>query len=458
MSVLVTFLAICLALAGGFLILMRPMWAFVLVMVIFALEQLLQSYFAAFRDHASLFNYIVAVAAALAAGLRILRRDPVLAGLSNPVTYLIGAQLLLWLVAMTYSPAPDAVVVNLMDALPYFVLLIVVTPLLVGDLREIHRSLVGIMVVGSIIAVLIIFNPRSVYYAGRLSLDLGMSMHHGRHGNVLALAEMGGMVALIGGLLAPHTRNPLYAVARIAGLILGLGLAIGSGSRGQVLATLVAGILFYPMARRVNSIRNFFFTSFGLLVLAFMAYFTFTLFIGHQNRERWDILLMIRDIGQRFDMCQRFLEAWIASPQHWLFGMGTNSWIVLSGESTVQGNYVHNVAVEILCEHGLVGAAIFTATTYLVIRAGVRMWRSYLDDPAMRSAAAVLLAICAYSLFNQLKEGSMVSMAPFYLWLVLAKVAKREEMLATDPLSRDLEVPAFDEVDHNLARGYALPS
>src|SRR5262245_40302657 len=151
MAFFLTLLTIGLALSGALLILVRPMWAFVLVMVIFALEQLLQSYIGAFVENQALFNYIVAIVASLAAILRILRRDPVTSGLANPVTYLIYAQLLLWMVAMTYSPVPDAAWTNFKDAWPYLVLFIIITPLLVSDLREAHASLLGILIVGSII-------------------------------------------------------------------------------------------------------------------------------------------------------------------------------------------------------------------------------------------------------------------------------------------------------------------
>jgi O-antigen ligase len=260
-----------------------------------------------------------------------------------------------------------------------------------------------------------------------------MAMEQGsRFGNVLALAELGGTVALIAAMIVPWRQRSLFTVIRIAAFVIGLGLAIGSGSRGQVLATVVAGILFYPLARRINNLRSFFLTAFGLMTLAVVVYVTFLLFIGYQNRTRWDIGFMLRDIGGRFDMCWAFMQAWYASPAHWLFGLGTNAWITVSGDSGIHGNYVHNIAIEVLCEHGLVGGAIFAATTVLVCIGGLKMWRMHRDNPPLRSAAAILLAISAFSLFNSLKAGNITSMMPFYFWLVLAKIAKREEIMAAE--------------------------
>jgi hypothetical protein len=433
MSLDALILTVPLALAAATVLFLRPLWGFVLVMLFFGLEQLIQSYFGVFRDNPAMFNFVVAVAAAVGVAVRVSRRDPVLSGLNNAVTYLVFAQFTLWLVAMVYSPVPDVAWGTFLDCWPYLVLLLIVTPLLVGDLADAHDAFMKVMIAGALICVLIMFNPSSTYYAGRLSLDLGMAMEQGsRFGNVLALAELGGTVALIAAMIVPWRQRSLFTVIRIAAFVIGLGLAIGSGSRGQVLATVVAGILFYPLARRINNLRSFFLTAFGLMTLAVVVYVTFLLFIGYQNRTRWDIGFMLRDIGGRFDMCWAFMQAWYASPAHWLFGLGTNAWITVSGDSGIHGNYVHNIAIEVLCEHGLVGGAIFAATTVLVCIGGLKMWRMHRDNPPLRSAAAILLAISAFSLFNSLKAGNITSMMPFYFWLVLAKIAKREEIMAAE--------------------------
>jgi O-antigen ligase len=445
------------ALAGVAAILLRPMWAFLLILIMFALEQLLQSYFNVFQSYPALFNYIVGLVAVLAVGLRVLQRTPITSGLNNPVTYLIFAQFALWLGAMLYSPAPDVASGSLRAAWQPLILFLAVMPLLVVDLPEFRRILVAVMLVGSIMAALIILNPRSTYYSGRMVLDLGMTgLRKDQYGNPLAVAELGGMVALVAALIMPTRRSGLFTALRIGAFTAGMGLAIGSGSRGQVLATAVAGILFYPAARRLNSIRNFFLTAFGLLTLMVGVYFAFQLFIGEQNRERWDIRMMVEDISGRFEMVWLFLDAWIASPSHWLFGLGTNAWADVYGASDVGGNYVHNIAVEVLCEHGLVGAAILIATVVLTVRAGVRMWSLHRDDPALRSAAAVFLALGAFMLFNSLKQGSITSGAPFFIWLVLAKISRREESLLASNLAREESKYALAEPMHATQPGYAM--
>jgi O-antigen ligase len=155
-------------------------------------------------------------------------------------------------------------------------------------------------------------------------------------------------------------------------------------------------------------------------------------------------------------MCGQFLQLWLSSPTHWLFGLGTNAWVQISNSSDLRGNYVHNVAVEILCEHGIVGAAILVAVTVLTIRAGIRLWDQHRDDPALRSAAAIFLAISAFALFNALKQGSIVAITPFYWWLVMAKIARHEERLMPAGGIAPSAQPSSVDLEYGEQPGYAL--
>lgn len=435
-------ITVCLALVGVGLVLSRPHWALLLIVIMYALEQLLQSYVPLFRTHYALFNYGVAMLAGFAMLLRIAKGEPVGSGMKCAAIGLIYTQFLLWLLGMLYSPAPDVALLHLQANWPYMLLLLVVMPLLVVELPEVRQVMIGLLVVGPIIAVLLIVNPNSSYHAGRLVVDLGM-VGEGREqfGNPLATAELGGVMALVAALIQPSVRARGFTLLRTIAFVCGLGLAIGSGSRGQVFATVVAGVIFYPVAKRVNNVRSFFLTAIGLLVLMGGVYLTFKLFIGEQNQRRWDIALMVEHVTLRFDMASSFLQEYIARPSHWLFGLGTNSWTLVSGASDTRGNYVHNVAVEILCEQGIFGAAVFVISGVLALQEGRRLWALHADDPALRSTTAILLALSAYTLFLSLKEGSITAAMPFYWWLILVKVSRHERSLAAT------HAPAPDVVD-----------
>jgi hypothetical protein len=427
MMIILTTFAVIATIIGLIAVLFRPHWAFVVVIAFFALEQLARTFFPVFSVHGAFLNYAMVALAMLAVFLRITRREPIFSGLNNPVTYLVFAQYGLWLLGMLYSPVPESAAYSLLSW-PYIVLYLCILPLLIIDLEEFHKSLMGLMVVGIICALMIFLNPRASYYGGRLVLETGTTaVRKDIYGNPLAVAELAGIVALIAALLVPHTKRGMFGVMRVVGFILCLGLAVGSGSRGQVLAAVVAGVLFFPVARRLANVRGFILTSLGLMVLVVAIYATFSIFIGEQNRGRWSMDLLSSHFEGRYEMALRFVDAWSSSPSSWFFGMGTNAWSSISGVSG-QGDYVHNIAVELLCEQGLVGASIFVLTIVLTIVGGKRMWSMYKDNPAMRSAVALFFALSAYSLFNALKQGSITSVDPFYWWLLLSKVARHEQL------------------------------
>jgi len=418
------------AVCGTLYVLWRPHWVFVLVISMFPMEQLLQVYISAFSTHRTWFNYIVGTLSVLAVVFRMSRREPVLLGYRNPITTLVAVLYVLWTVGVLFSPARDIAVDSWRQGIPYIGLLLVFLPLLVKDIFEFRQLLSGMMFLGSVIAVLVIANPNSSYYSGRLFLDLGMVAGVDRFGSPLALGEMGGMIALVAVLARPNKATGIYTLLRIAAFVSGMGLAIGSGSRGQVLAAAITGILFYPLARKIANPRQFFLGAAGFGFVVFGLYAVFKLFIGAQNEQRWNAFGMLRDTTLRLNMAMDLLHAYIASPSHWLLGLGTNAYASISPDQYTI--YVHNVVAEILCEHGIVGAILFAAITVLTFKYGRRLWSLYRDDPSMRATVAVLLASCTYALFLALKQGSISYPAPFFWWMVLAKLYKHEERVLAE--------------------------
>lgn len=455
MQLLQTLVAIG-ALAGALYLLWRPQWVFVMVIAMFPLEQLLQVYVPAFGGRGTLFNYLVGGMAVAAVALRVMRRDSILLGAKNALLIVVVLIYTLWVAGIFYTPAHEVAVNGAIIGYPYIILLVVFLPLLVLDIFEFRKLITGLMLIGSAIAVLIITNPNSSYYSGRLYLDLGMLDTADRQtGNPLALGELGGMLALSAALIKPVKASQLFTLLRISAFVCGFGLAIGSGSRGQVLAAAIAGILFYPMARKIANPKQFFVSVAGFAVLILGLYIVFKMFIGAQNEQRWNAFAMLRDTTQRMDMVMALLGAYLASPQNWLFGLGTNAFASIGHNKDVL--YVHNVVAEMLCEHGLVGAALFAFAVTITAKYGRRLWSQYRDDPSMRATVALLLAICTYALFLALKQGSISYPAPFFWWLVLAKLAKHEEhlMLAAAPEDAELEGHGDGVVEAPVSAGPA---
>lgn len=445
-------------------ILWRPHWMFVVVIALFPLEQLLTVYLPQLGARSWLFNVIVGSLAVFAVATRALRREPMTSGYLNGVTVLVWALYVLFAVGVVYTPAKEEARMRLVGGLPYFGLLLLLLPLLIVDIREFQRMVTGLMVLGTAIAVLIIVNPNSSYHGGRLMLDLGMT-GGGPHdrGNPLALAELGGGMALAAALIRPPWPNPLFNALRIAAFIAGFGLAIGSGSRGQVLAAGITGVLFFPLARRLANPKQFIINSIGFGVLLGGIYLVFKLFIGQQNRERWDVWQMMQDILLRLDLVWELLAAWLASPAHWMFGLGTQAFAAITTRH--HEVYVHNIAAEILCQHGIVGFVIFLSFTWLTFKYGYQLWTIYKDDPTMRATVATLSAICFYGLVLALKQGSIYHPTPFFWWIVLAKLSLHEQRelawnraVIVEDLPEDSQAGDDGMVDPDLAVAYGRPS
>lgn len=444
LGILIAVAAACAALV----VLARPHLAFVLLMVMFPLKQLLQTYIPFVANYPVSVNIAIGLLVLFATLTRFMRRELVDSGYLNRVTVLVAILYFLWLVGIVYSPSRD-VMWTYIERLPtdalYLGLLLFFMPLLVQDVFEFRRALYGLMLVGSLICVLIMVNPASVYWSGRLVLDLGMLATGRDIGNALATASLGAMTALVAALIRPAHPSFMITALRIGAFIAGMGMAIGSDSRGQVLAAAIVGIIFFPMSRKLANPKQFFVVIIGFIVLVAGLLMVFQMFVSDVNRERWNPIDMLVSTTMRLEMVWRLFEYYLSSPMHWLFGLGTGAYASISLDTTVARDYVHNIAAEVLCEHGLVGAALFIAMIIILFKQGRRLWSMYSDDPVMRSTIALLAAICVFTLLESLKQGSMHYPAPFFWWVILAKLATREELVRA---SEEQYAPEEDALEY----------
>ncbi len=407
-------------------VIMRPHWAVVIILVMFPLEQALQGYFPFLATNGKIVNASVGFLALFAIGTRVVRGERLFSGVFNLATIAaIGLYLFTW-VGLLWSPSERGLDL-LIFGIPYVVLLLFATQLLIDDVADFHRLAVGVMLVGSIIAALVMLNPATVFEGGRLTVDIGLYAGEASS-NPLALATLGGLMAVLAILVQFEKPRPFHMFLRLSAFALGLGLAIQSGSRGQVLAAVVVGVAFYPLARRVASVGQFFLSAFGYAFLFLSLYVVFNLFVGDWNRDRWDIYSAIDVTGGRLDNVADLMAAYASEPGKWLFGLGTNAFPAVTGSSL---GYVHNQPIEVLCELGLIGASLLIVAGLVVARAAVWLWRVYGNDPVKRGSVAALAGLVAFSLIISLKQGSITVSGPTSLmwWLVLARIAAHERRL-----------------------------
>jgi hypothetical protein len=438
------------ALTGVVLAIMRPHWAVVLIIALWPMEQLLQNYLAVFRAYTPLYNFCIAGLTTVALVMRLGRKQKVFSGFVNPVTIMVFLLYVLWTAGLLYTPSPAYAISVFEQSLPYLILKLLIFPLLILDYEELKKIFPALMIVGTTTCLLILTDPNSQILGGRLMLDTGTS---GRFGSPLAIAELGGLTALVAALYLPVRRGPVMMAMRVGAFLAGFAVSIGSGSRGQVFAAVACGILFYPLARRLNNPKQFFLNMAGLGLLLMGIYFVFNQFIGYENQQRWSADLMSRDVEGRWLMVRLLLDAYLASPGSWLLGLGPGAF------NSIHGGYVHNVPAEILCEHGLVGISIFLLIAGMTLRCALGLWRMFRDDPLTRSITAILFAISLNEFILTCKQGSVSDPTPFYWWIIIGKMYYHHRQMAQETaLEHETEMSTegdgFDEDGGYLDASY----
>ncbi|MCH7496449.1 MAG: O-antigen ligase family protein [Candidatus Marinimicrobia bacterium] len=150
-------------------------------------------------------------------------------------------------------------------------------------------------------------------------------------------------------------------------LPLGLFLvaALFTGSRGPVLSFILATALMGSLASRTTRRRTLYWglliTTLVMLVMVFSpealtSRFQFYLQGGEIAQTRQGLVLL-NTVVQRIYLWEKALTLWTQNIQHLLVGVGTAGYIAAFTWRDVE--YPHNLPLEILTEHGLLGLSVF---------------------------------------------------------------------------------------------------
>jgi hypothetical protein len=440
----------------------RPQLAFALVLSLYPLKQLIGSYLPIFMRVSLLFNVIVFAAVFVAVLTRFTRRERPTAGLLNGLTvvtlilYAYATFALLW--------TPGNGVARWMDGYAYWVMNVALLPLALSTVADFRKVLVPILIVGVIVAVLFYVNPKASWYSGRFTIYIaGRGTGDEIRANPLAVGQFGGSVAIVAALMLSGRVSLLINALRVVAILTGLGLAVTSGSRAQAVFAMGTMVLFYPLARPIKNLKQFILTAGGGVFLLAMMGIVFELFLGHQRGQavRWNVGGWGEQIVERFGDAALLLKAYIASPESYLQGLGTNAFSYVSGFGGM--SYAHNAPIEMLCELGLIGLTLYLIATVLAFKWGRQLFRDHKEEPLDRAAAAVLLALTFYAFTLSQKQYTFVAMPePWWLWIIMAKLAvHRQRQLKLEAWHDDgIAEPDADHVeatDEHEPRG-AVPA
>jgi hypothetical protein len=432
---------------------LRPPLAFALVVLMFPMEQVIQAHAPGLISSAfgiKAVNYGVGVTAVFAAAKACLTRPKGFSRWMNTAT-VSALSLLAWAaVSLLWSPGRAEGLEVVVGNIPYLVLFIIVAPLLVGDIDDLRMSQQAVMVIGMVLCAIIVVSPEFTSRFGRL----GYVVASGVRSNPLAIGELGGVVLLVGATMRGSTLLgfPLLPL-RVAAAILGVLVAIKSGSRGQLAFALMVTILFVPVAAPVRNVGAFISSAIIVGLTVVVVDFVISTQLQGIEARRFSGEALLYGDSSAFGRVNNVIalgSEWIRNPLAILIGLGYYAFSSLSASGGQP--YSHVMFADALFELGIPGV-VLTATGLIVSGLSVlRLFRAFGSDRVLRATVAVMGGMLAYQVLLANKQGTMWGIPMlFMLQAVVTRIWLRER----DAMEEQSLVAEEDEEAHD---GYAVAS
>jgi len=435
---LVTFMIMCLM---GTL---RTGWAFAFLVLFFALEVTVQASADIFRSNSALANFLVTGVVFVALLRESASQFRPFLGYFN-TTMKLTCVLFGWsIVTVAWSPAlsiePQEGFNLISEGWPYFILIVLWMPMLIGSVGDWQRSLNVVLLIGVVVVVSVLVNPEFTVKSGRIGISLGGK---GRT-SPLAIGQMGGTLAIIGALYVPQfVSNKVSLALRIGAFVMGFLLALYSGSRGQVLFAGIVIAVCLPLSKKIRDVRTFASTLALLGFLGVTAYFVFDFVVGGMDFNRWDSKYVDGATDVRAASVSKLLIVFATTPSAWLTGLGFNAFSSVCSELSMP--YSHSTFADILAELGLPAFIVLIAMLMRTYRAGKALMIRYGDSPSDRSAIATLLALVIYQVLLVNKEGHLWASVNLFMFMIVVdrlECRSRElEEVGINPQAIDTMVP-----------------
>ncbi len=390
----------------AFVAIRRPPYVLIVLFHIFAYEQVLLAMDAAALLPGGWFKYVMGCITLVACFTFVLQ------GYATLRTYILSVvppTLFLSYVAATafWSIDPDVSYRMVVGYLPYLVVVSVLGPCLIASADDLVRVLETLAQTSALFCLYVLFAlPWGV--RGVLASASKVEMQP------LALGDLGAWVFIISAIVLLMTRRTplLYGSAAVLGLL----LAVKSGSRAQVIAAVsvvpISALLNAKLPRR----RLIVFA----LVLVATAVFLDDVIAMTSAGYRWTPQRIHEDVFvKRLPLMQALLHAWVdADSTGILLGLGTSASFshLIPGVSI----YPHCIPVEILAETGLVGFGFYCVllAATVVNLASARRYRTV--HPGVELAFLLVLSLSLFEFLMTLKSGTTLGHYRFWALCVIA--------------------------------------
>jgi len=385
----------------------RPPWAFALVMLIFPLKQVIQALCPIFISTTmgpESVNYIVGITVVIAcARITFYKHSPFANWMNYAMIATIG--LFAWsVISISWSPGIKDGLVLFGERWPYFLLIIVFSPLLINDIQDLNTSLQVSFYVGLLLALAFIFSSEFTSVYGRIALDLGS----GYRSNSLSIGELGGTLLILGATLRKGALPGIGIAFRLAAVVLGALLAIKAGSRGQFLAAVLVSIIFIPISAPVRNILNFVVAIFTVgFVLVAASYLVSTQLEGFAAK-RFSIEQILggdSSAESRFTNLYVLFTAYLSSPISIFIGLGYNAFSALPGAAGQP--YSHIIFADAVFELGIPGVVFMSIVVGLGCRSTYQLIKLHSQQPINRCVLATTGALIASQILLVNKQGAL---------------------------------------------------
>lgn len=394
-----------------------PAYAFALYLVLYPMEQLLQSQMPFFIRFDWLTNFVPPVLAivSLAIGTGRSRRLLVLDRLSllSYGLYAFAALSVVW------SQSMEATLVLLKFRLPYIVAGLLIMPLTINTPSDARKAFKAFVILAIAVALALSFVPfkgRGVLIANAQSEAMGNPLAIGTFGAMLAVVAMGYVFA---------SRTTLLVRALMIGCaLLGAYVTLRSGSRGQFFTVLIGIAAVAWTVLSGVSRRNFLLAFMPAVVVAMAllavkdAYLSATFVEGKRSFDRWTMEYMAEEfqgtrVSMSYELFKAYLEGAGRNPAVLLFGLGGSYSYIL------MGIYCHVVPLEVLCEYGIFAFGVLAAIYFCGFQNSRTILRSKTMSPEAKWPAAVLMALAAVNFVLMFKQGNLLGHSDFFGYLLI---------------------------------------
>ena len=413
MEQVATLFGVVMLVALAVLPILRPQLSLVSWTLMFPLEQLLQGAYSWFIANSLFVNAAIACAIGLAAVRMVVFGGVRIANLVTFGSVSIVIILAYALVSILWSANQPLAIEFLGDRGPYLIIALVVLPLTIRDLSVLKEVRWWILVLGAMLTLALYGAGTFRFYGQRMVVMLGANVR----GNPLALAELGGIMFVLGALSRDARGLLVPTIVRVAATVLGAGLMLSSGSRGQLIAAMLACGVCFPFSAPLKNPRATIATALGLPAVAVLLWLSIGLFVRDENVRRWSVDSIAAGSQDRLAFIGRYFEIWVQSPAAWIFGLGTLSFENLAGGLA---NFVENLAAEILFEEGIPMFLLFATIWFVLVRRVVASIGLAPDDIDRRASIMMWFAVCVFFLAVALKSYCVWSAYPLWLWLAIS--------------------------------------